>query len=69
MKAMEAEKAEKAMKAKQDRVKPSDWAAQLFAPPEPGDDSDDDCPYEMVSSDDESDDDCPYEMVSSDDEF
>ena len=31
----------------------SDWAAQLFALPEPGDDSDDDCPYETVSSSDE----------------
>jgi hypothetical protein len=35
------------------RVEPSDWAAQLFAPPEPGDDSDEDCPYVAVSSDDE----------------
>ena len=35
------------------RVESSDWAAQLFALPEPGDDSDDDCPYEMVSSSDE----------------
>jgi len=39
------------------RVEPSDWAAQLFAPPEPGDDSDDDCEYVEVSSDDESSDD------------
>ena len=35
------------------RVESSDWAAQLFAPPEPGDDSDDDCPYVIVSSSDE----------------
>ena len=46
------------------RVEPSDWAAQLFAPPEPGDDSDDECEYVEVSSDDESSDD-----ESSDDEF